>query len=133
MLGPGILSSMKRWFWILDSVAVVMFVLLGRESHDLGSGWWATLQIAAPFLLGLAVGTAVVRAWRTPGRVVTGLTLGATTAFVGLILRRTVFGDGTALPFVIVATLFLVASMVGWRLVAILVGRNSARRTSAVS
>ncbi|VAW04285.1 hypothetical protein MNBD_ACTINO02-2016 [hydrothermal vent metagenome] len=131
--GAGILHAMKRWFWILDGVAVVTFVFIGRESHALGNEWAATLRVAAPFLLALCLGIAATRAWRAPERVVTGLMLGAATAAIGLTLRRFVFSDGTATTFMIVATAWLIASMVGWRLVVLLAGRVAARRTAAAS
>ena len=41
-------------------------------------------------------------------------------------------GQGTAVPFVIVATLTLLAVLVGWRLVATLVQRGRARRSRTV-
>ncbi len=132
-LGAGILHGMKRWFWILDGVAVVTFVFIGRESHALGNEWAATLRVAAPFLIALCLGIAATRAWRVPERVVTGLALGAVTAAIGLTLRRFVFSDGTATTFMIVATAWLIASMVGWRLLVLLAGRVAARRTAAAS
>jgi hypothetical protein len=40
------------------------------------------------------------------------------TVLMGMVLRNFAFDRGTALPFVIVATLFLAATMLGWRAVA---------------
>jgi hypothetical protein len=40
------------------------------------------------------------------------------TVAVGMLLRNLVFDRGTALPFIIVATCFTGALLVGWRLVA---------------
>ena len=126
----GILGFMKRWFWILDGLAVVSFVLLGRESHGLANEWGEALRVAAPFLIALGLGVAAMRAWRSPSRLSTGLMLGLVTAVVGLVMRRLVFADGTATPFVIVATAWLVATMVGWRMVAQIAEHTSARRAS---
>lgn len=126
----GILGFMKRWFWILDGLAVVSFVLLGRESHGLANEWGETLRVATPFLVAFGLGVVVTRAWRSPSRISTGLALGFVTAVVGLVLRRVAFADGTATPFVIVATAWLVATMVGWRMVAQIAERTSARRAS---
>ncbi|NOX23882.1 MAG: DUF3054 family protein, partial [Actinobacteria bacterium] len=92
-----------------------------------------TLRVAAPFLIALCLGIAATRAWQAPERVVTGLMLGAATAAIGLTLRRFVFSDGTATTFMIVATAWLIASMVGWRLLVLLAGRVAARRTAAAS
>lgn len=120
---------MKRWFWILDGLAVVSFVLIGRENHDLASAWGETLRVAAPFLIALGLAVAATRVWRSPSRISTGLALAFVTAGVGLVLRSVVFSDGTATPFVIVTSAWLVATMVGWRMVAQIVERTRARRT----
>ena len=40
------------------------------------------------------------------------------TVAVGMVLRRFVFDRGTALPFIIVATLVTGIFLLGWRLVA---------------
>ena len=47
-----------------------------------------------------------------------GVVAWLTTLVVGMALRRTVFGRGTAIAFVIVATLFLALFLVGWRAAA---------------
>ena len=110
---------------LLDVVAVAVFTLLGRLSHDepldLG-GWWST---AWPFLVGLAIGWLVVvlarRTW--PTRPSHGVPVWIVTVVAGMALRG-VAGQGTALPFVIVATLFLAATLLGWRLVLWLIERR---------
>lgn len=109
---------------------MVSFVLLGRESHGLANEWGEALRVAAPFLIALGLGVAAIRAWRLPSRLSTGLMLGLVTAVVGLVMRRLVFADGIATPFVIVATAWLVATMVGWRMVAQIAEHTSARRAS---
>ena len=108
----------------LDLAAVMAFVILGRRTHDEGNGFTQIAETAAPFLIGLAAGWALARAWRRPARVTTGLVIWPTTLLVGMIVRRTAFDDGTATSFVIVATLFLGATIVGWRLVASAVDRR---------
>ena len=74
--------------------------------------------MASPFLLGLVTSIFVLRAWRRPTDWRTGLALALGTVLVGMVLRRLVWDDGTARSFVLVTTAFLVAGMVGWRLVA---------------
>ena len=107
----------------IDAACVVAFVALGRGSHDEGGAIGGTLTVAAPFLIGLAVawvarstplGGRLGTAWSTQFGVVAWLT----TLVVGMALRRTVFGRGTAIAFVIVATLFLALFLVGWRAAA---------------
>lgn len=102
---------------LLDVVLVIAFAATGRASHD--SDVLAGLgRTAWPFVAGLAVGWLVVRGWRAPAAPVrTGLAVAVVTVVAGMVLR-VLSGQGTALPFVIVATLTLVALLVGWRLVA---------------
>jgi hypothetical protein len=112
---------------LLDVVLVVGFAALGRASHDsdILGGLWRT---AWPFLAGLGVGWIVMTAWRAPAAPVrTGLGVWAATVIGGMLLR-TASGQGTALPFIIVATVTLLVLLVGWRLIAALVTRRRARR-----
>ncbi len=99
----------------LDSAAVVAFAALGRRNHDEEPGLAGVFETAAPFLIGLLVAWVVVRAWRAPERIGTGLVVWPITVAVGMVVRRLAFDEGTALPFVIVATVFLGACLVGWR------------------
>ena len=100
----------------LDVVAVVLFVALGRSSHhESGSVVTETLKVVAPFLLALAIGWAVTRAWAAPLSPTVGMTLWVVTAAGGMLLRRFVFQRSTALAFVIVGSVFLLV-LPGWRL-----------------
>jgi hypothetical protein len=112
---------------LLDTVLVVAFAALGRASHDsdVFGGLW---QTAWPFLIGLAAGWLVTLAWRAPlAPVRTGLGIWAATVIGGMLLRAA-SGQGTALPFMIVATLTLLVLLVGWRVIAALVARRRSRR-----
>jgi len=122
------LEPMRRWFWILDGLVVVGFVVIGREDHGFSSDLSDYVRVAAPFLVGLAATVVAVRAWASPRAPLTGLYLALGTVVVGMLLRRFVWDDGTARPFVIVTTLFLIAGMVGWRLLALGVSRLVASR-----
>ena len=100
----------------LDVFSVVLFVAIGRRNHDESGAFVAVLETATPFLIGLVVAWAATRAWRRPTKVLTGLAIWPVTVLVGMIVRNLVFGDGTAASFVVVATCFLGACIVGWRL-----------------
>ena len=50
----------------IDAVLIVGFAALGRRSHDEGSSLAGILEVAAPFLIAMAVGWLVARAWRSP-------------------------------------------------------------------
>jgi hypothetical protein len=103
---------------VLDVTAIVVFVALGRRTHDESSGVAGVVGTAAPFLIGAALGWLGGRAWRSPLTVATGAVVCAVTLVVGMVLRRVVFDDGTAWSFVVVATLFLALFLIGWRIVA---------------
>lgn len=110
----------------LDIAAILVFVAIGRRSHDEdGNAIVGALEVAAPFLLGLAAGWAVARAWRAPERLQTGIVIWPVTVAVGMVLRNVVFDRGTALSFVIVATIATGVLLLGWRAVA---GARSRRR-----
>ena len=102
--------------YILDVVCVIIFVIVGRRNHGEVADAEGTLRTAAPFVLALTSAWLGARAWRAPSALATGLVLWLATSAVGLGIRRLVFGDGTAMPFVIVATLVLGLLLVGTRL-----------------
>ena len=110
----------------LDVVSVVAFAATGRASHD--SDVWSGLFVTAwPFLAALAVGWLVTRGWRSPfAPVRTGLGIWVVTVVGGMLLRAA-SGQGTALPFIIVAALVLGALLVGWRALAALISRRRRR------
>lgn len=114
--------------FLLDAAFVVAFAALGRGSHDREATLAGLFETAWPFLAGLALAWLVTLAWRSPLAVRrTGLPVWIGTAGLGLLLRAAV-GQGTALPFVIVATLTLCAMLIGWRLIAALMRALQARR-----
>ena len=121
---------------MIDLACVVVFVVIGRRSHDEGSAVVGALKVMAPFAIGLTF--AWLSAWRvwatrpnfpeaTAGDGVgegplvqraNALRIWVVTTVVGLGLRRLVFDRGTAPAFVIVATLFLGVTFFGWRMAA---------------
>jgi uncharacterized membrane protein (GlpM family) len=114
----------------LDVFVVVLFVALGLRTHEQESAYVAVLETAAPFLLGLGSAWLVARAWRRPTSIVTGVAIWPITVLVGMVLRRGLFDRGTATSFVVVATLFLGAFLVGWRAIWRLVELRRVRQSS---
>lgn len=102
----------------LDGVLVIVFVAIGRQSHNEGITLLGTAETAWPFLVGLAVGWLITRAWRSPlGILWPGTILWACTLVIGMLLR-VVSSQGAAIPFVIVATVTLALFLIGWRALA---------------
>lgn len=106
---------------LADVVLVVAFAAVGRASHEsgvLGDGGLGLLTTAWPFVAALAVGWLVSAAWRRPlAPIRSGIPVWAVTVVGGMLLRA-LSGQGTAVPFIVVATLTLLALLVGWRAVA---------------
>jgi len=102
--------------FILDVVCIVLFVIIGRRNHGESTDAEGTLRTALPFLIALSGAWIGAKAWRAPRSLLTGVVLWVVTVTVGLGIRRFAFGDGTAMPFVIVATLVIGLLLVGTRL-----------------
>ena len=101
-----------------DVASVLVFVVLGRSSHDEGNGIGAVVNVAAPFLIGLAVGWLLGPSpRRRPFAIATGVQVWVATVAVGVVLRWFAWDRGTAISFIIVAALFLGLFLVGWRVV----------------
>lgn len=125
------LGSLTRGLWhpvfvpyLLDLLVVTVFVLIGRATHDEGILSTGSLHTLWPFLLALAVAWVAVRPLGLP---LTSLRAGGliwlVTLFGGMGLRAA-SGQGTALPFLIMATLVLAAGLLGWRLIGIPLRRS---------
>jgi hypothetical protein len=111
------------WLFV-DLLMVGCFAMIGRLNHE-GSlsvgGWWST---AWPFLAGTLVAwAALLLTRRGGGELTSGVAVWLGALIGGMVLRRLV-GDGTALPFVVVATLVLGALLVGARVLVHLTGRG---------
>lgn len=110
----------------IDLVATLVFVLTGRGSHNedvsiagLLTTWW-------PFVVALLLGWMVTVAWKQPfGVVHPGIGIWLVTVIGGMALRA-LSGQGTAVPFIVVATIALAALLVGWRGIAALMRRRRA-------
>ncbi|MGO1498073.1 MAG: DUF3054 domain-containing protein [Agrococcus casei] len=118
---------------VLDAALVVVFAAIGRASHErgvFGDGGLGLATTAWPFLAALAVGWVICLGWRRPLSIVrTAMPVWVVTVAGGMLLRA-VSDQGTALPFVIVATVTLLVLLVGWRLIAAVVRRMRARPTA---
>lgn len=112
----------------LDVFFVVAFCAIGRRNHDEMGSVDGVLITAAPFLISLALVWITPTVRRAPTAVRTGVAVWLITVAGGMMLRRVVFDRGTALAFVLVATCFVGATIIGWRCVASLLDARDQRR-----
>jgi hypothetical protein len=111
-------ALMRRVAVVLDLVAVLVFVGIGRSVHAHGLSIDGLASTAWPFVSGLAVGwVALTLGHRDPASLRSGALVCGVTVAVGMVLR-VLAGQGTAAAFVVVALCFLGAFMCGWRLLA---------------
>lgn len=111
-----------------DLLCVVAFVVIGRRSHDEASGLEGLLRVVWPFAAGLLGATVVAAGARFgPWRAAVVTWIG--TVGVGMALRIGVQGRPFKVGFVIVTTLFLAVTMLGWRALAWAVWPRVRRRT----
>lgn len=110
---------------VLDIAVVLVFAAVGRRNHAEADAALGVLTTAWPFLAGMAIGwlLAHVALRRAPGSVHGGIPVWLAAVAGGMLLRAAT-GEGTAPSFILVATLFLGACLIGWRL---LVARFMAR------
>lgn len=102
---------------VLDVCCVLIFVIIGRDSHAKGESLAGIASTSWPFLCGLAVGWAAARAWRRPfASRPAGLLVWLCTVVLGMIVR-VISGQGTAVAFIAVALAFLGLFLLGWRLI----------------
>ena len=103
---------------LIDVIAVLIFVAIGRRSHAEANSISGLLSTAAPFLIAVASSWVVIALTKPSGTLVPALITWAITVSVGMLLRNLAFGEGTALSFIIVTTITLFVLIVGARLVA---------------
>jgi hypothetical protein len=115
----------------IDTAAVVGFVALGRGSHAEGEAVAGVATVAAPFLIGLAVGWIAMRRTTLPAGRRTGTVVWACTTAIGLAVRGLAFGRPTPVVFMLVGGAFLALTLLGWRAAWGLIVRMRAREDGA--
>lgn len=114
--------------FVTDAMLVLVFVLIGRASHD-ENPLLGVLVTYWPFFAALVVGWVVARAWKSPLAVLrSGVPIWVATVVLGMLLRA-LSDQGVQPSFVIVTSVVLGAFLLGWRAVARLV---ATRRTARV-
>ncbi|MGH3641215.1 MAG: DUF3054 domain-containing protein [Mycobacterium sp.] len=109
---------------LADVVCVLVFCAIGRRSHAEGITIAGVAETAWPFLSGTAAGWLAARAWRRPTSLApTGVVIWLSTVIIGMLLRKAT-SAGTALSFVVVASLSTAILLLGWRLGARVLARR---------
>ncbi|MBJ7340063.1 DUF3054 domain-containing protein [Mycolicibacterium sp.] len=107
-----------------DVVCVLVFCAIGRRSHAEGITVAGVLETAWPFLSGTAAGWLATRAWQRPTSLApTGIVVWLSTVVIGMVLRKAT-SQGTAISFVVVASLSTAILLLGWRLGARVLARR---------
>ncbi|WP_271395014.1 DUF3054 domain-containing protein [Neomicrococcus lactis] len=119
--------------YLIDVVLIVVFTMLGRQTHEHGLTLLGIAQTAAPFLLAYLI-IRVVGHFAWPSRVGSiwpdAVVVWITTAGLGLILR-VLFGATAAPAFQIVTFMTLGLFLVGHAAIRALIRAKS--RRSAIS
>ncbi len=101
---------------LADVACVLVFCAIGRRSHAEGITIAGVLETAWPFLSGTAAGWLATRAWQRPTSLApTGVVVWLSTVVIGMLLRKAT-SQGTAISFVVVASLSTAILLLGWRL-----------------
>lgn len=110
---------MKWWATLgLDLALVVIFAAIGRLSHGEGMDAAGIAMTAWPFLVGLIGTTIILLGLKRPTEhVLNGAIVWLGTLGFGMWIRAK-SGEGVQPSFVIVAGIFLIIGMLGWRLMA---------------
>ena len=102
---------------IIDLLCLVVFVAIGRSTHDHGVALTGMLRTLWPFVVGLGVSwAALVRRHHSGASLADSALIVVVTVALGMVLR-VIAGQGTAVAFIIVALAFLSLTIGGWRLV----------------
>ena len=102
--------------FLFDALCVLLMVVIGTRNHDTDTGINGVLYVAAPFWIAVFIAHVSPLLQRTPAEPNKYVVWGYTVV-MGMVLRNYLFDRGTAPAFIIVATMFLGATMLGWRAV----------------
>ena len=107
-----------------DVVCVLVFCAVGRRTHAEGLSFAGIAETAWPFLTGTALGWLLSRGWQRPAALApTGLVVWVCTVVVAMLLRRAT-SAGTAVSFIVVASLTTAVLLLGWRAAVQLMSRR---------
>jgi peptidoglycan/LPS O-acetylase OafA/YrhL len=109
---------------LADVSCILVFCAIGRRSHAEGITVAGVAETAWPFLSGTAAGWLAARAWQRPTSLApAGIVIWLSTVVIGMMLRKAT-SQGTAISFVVVASLSTAILLLGWRLGARVLARR---------
>ncbi|RKR74682.1 DUF3054 domain-containing protein [Frondihabitans australicus] len=115
------------WPYLVDLAFVLIFVLIGRSSHGESDGLAGIGLTLWPFAVGTIIGWLGLVGFRwANASIIGGGLVWVASVFIGMLLRAQT-GQGIAVSFVIVASIFLGLFLIGWRAVVRAVVRRRAR------
>jgi hypothetical protein len=112
---------------VADVAVIVVFVLIGRRTHNEDAGVAGFLRVFWPFAVGLAFGWLVTGLARDPLAWRRAVPAWLLTVAVGMALRIVVEGHDFKVAFTVVALLFTGAGLLGWRAVVVAARRRTVR------
>ena len=98
-----------------DALCVLLMVVIGTRNHKTDTGITGILFVAAPFWIAMSLTHLAPLLQRKNQKDPNPYMVWGYTVVMGMLLRNMVFNRGTALAFIIVATVFLGITMFGWR------------------
>ena len=98
-----------------DALCVLVFVIIGTRNHETDTGLTGILYVAAPFWISVTLAHLAPLMQKQAKALPHKYVVWGYTIVMGMVMRNLVFERGTAPAFVIVATAFLGATMLGWR------------------
>lgn len=101
---------------LLDLIAVVVFVAIGRDVHGHVDNLDGLIKTSWPFATGVVVGWLGTRQWQNP-LTRSAILVWLATVAVGMVLR-VITGQGIAVPFIFVSLGFFALTELGWRIIA---------------
>ena len=101
--------------FVFDALCVLLMVVIGTRNHETDTGVTGILFVAAPFWIALSLAHLAPLLQRKNRKDTNTFVVWGYTVAMGMLLRNMVFNRGTAVAFIIVATVFLGITMFGWR------------------
>jgi hypothetical protein len=103
--------------YALDALCVLLMVVIGTRNHETDTGITGILFVGAPFWIAMSLTHLAPLLQRKNRNDPNPHMVWGYTVVMGMLLRNLVFDRGTAVAFIIVATVFLGITMFGWRAV----------------